>query len=82
MRVCDRKSLERFLNKELEEEDRLAFLYHLDDCPICWEWVYSAEKAKHPQYYKKPPKKSPALEKELARQVRASENQDEISEVA
>jgi hypothetical protein len=60
----------------------LNFFYHLDDCPTCWEEVYSAEKAKHPEFYKKPSKRAGALEKELRRIEQANEEQDEMSEVA
>jgi hypothetical protein len=82
MRVCDREALVRFLKKQLEEDDRLDFLFHLDSCPSCWEEVYSAEKATHPEYYKKPSSRSRVLEKELQRLERAGEEQDEIVEVA
>lgn len=82
MRVCDRESLVKFLNKQLEEDDRLDFLFHLDNCPSCWEQVYSAEKATHPQYYKKPPARSRVLEKELQRLERSGDQEEEIVEVA
>ncbi|MGW8181231.1 MAG: zf-HC2 domain-containing protein, partial [bacterium] len=48
MRVCDREVLVKFLDKKLEEDDRLDFLFHLDACPSCWEEVYNAEKKTHP----------------------------------
>lgn len=36
MRVCDRQTLVRFLRDQLEEDDRLDFLFHLDKCASCW----------------------------------------------
>ena len=82
MRVCNRQALVRFLNEQLEEDDILDFFYHLDDCPTCWEEVYNAEKGKHPEFYKKPSKRSKALEKELQKLEEVHEEQDEMSEVA
>jgi len=52
--LCNRKTLARFIQNQLDEDDRLDFLIHLDNCPNCWEAVYSASKASHPQYYKRP----------------------------
>ncbi|HON00265.1 MAG TPA: hypothetical protein PLM33_08440 [Acidobacteriota bacterium] len=54
MTNCNRKLLVGFLQNQLEEDDRLDFLIHLDLCPNCWEAVYSATKASHPHFYKKP----------------------------
>lgn len=56
--TCDRITLLRFLREQLEEDDRLDFLFHLDDCPNCWDAVYNATKAAHPHFYKRPPRKS------------------------
>lgn len=55
---CDRRRLGAFLDKRLDEDRRLEFLLHLDDCPRCWEAVYAASKAEHPHYYKSRPKKA------------------------
>jgi hypothetical protein len=52
--LCNRKILARFIQNQLDEDDRLDFLIHLDSCPNCWEAVYSASKASHPHYYKRP----------------------------
>jgi hypothetical protein len=82
MKVCDRQALKKFLKKKLDEDGRLDFFYHLDECPTCWEEVYNAEKAKHPEYYKKTTKRSKVLEKELRRLERVADEQDEMSEVA
>ena len=82
MRVCDREVLVKFLNKTIEEDDRLDFLFHLDACSSCWEEVYNAEKKTHPQYYKKPTKKSRAAVKELQLLGRAGQGEDDIEEVA
>jgi len=82
MRVCNRQTLVRFLGDQLEEDDRLDFLYHLDACASCWGEVYEAEKANHPHYYKKPPRRSQVLEKELEQLDRAGKTPDEYTEVA
>ena len=82
MKVCDRELVSRFLSQQLEEDERLNFLFHIDNCLSCWEEVYSAEKAKHPHYYKKPPKRSRTTEKELRLLERAGQEEEDMSEVA
>ncbi|HLV00019.1 MAG TPA: zf-HC2 domain-containing protein [Acidobacteriota bacterium] len=81
-RVCDRRLLSDFLTERLEEEELLDFLFHLDECPRCWEEVYSAKKAAHPHYYKTKTKKTRISERELARLNRSNTPDDEIFEVA
>ena len=81
MRVCDRQALVEFLKNRLEDDDRLDFLFHLDTCVSCWEEVYNATKSTHPHYYKKPPKVSQVLERELRKLDRAKREED-ITEVA
>jgi hypothetical protein len=80
--VCDKQALARYLDKKLEEEQQLEFLFHLDQCPDCWQEVYSATKASHPHFYKKPPRKSKLSEKELVRLHSEEEDKDEVFEVA
>ena len=82
MKVCDRDSVRKFLSKQLEEDDKLDFLFHLDNCLSCWEEVYSAEKAKHPHYYKKAPKRSRMMDKELRGLEQVGKEEDDMSEVA
>lgn len=49
---CDRQRLVGFLTNQLDVDDRLDFLGHLEACPRCWGEVYNARKAEHPHYYK------------------------------
>lgn len=81
-KYCNRAWLARFQAEELELDDRLEFLYHLDECPRCWEAVYSATKAKHPHYYKISARKMKLSEKELRRIEAASRSREEVFEVA
>lgn len=55
---CDRRYLAAYLAQRLDEDRRLEFLLHLDECPRCWEAVYAATKAEHPHYYKSRSKKA------------------------
>jgi hypothetical protein len=80
--VCDKQALASFLNKKLEEDQTLEFLFHLDRCSDCWQEVYSATKASHPHFYKKPPRKSTFSEKDLVRLHSDEEDTDEVFEVA
>jgi hypothetical protein len=82
MKVCDRDYVSRFLSKQLEEDDQLDFFYHLDNCLSCWEEVYNAEKAKHPHYYKKLPKRSRKIDNDLRRLEQVGKEEDDMSEVA
>ena len=82
MRVCDRRTLVDFLKDGLEDDDRLEFLFHLDTCTGCWEEVYNAAKSTHPHFYKKPPKVSQLLEKELRRLDKAEVEEEDFTEVA
>lgn len=49
---CKRERLVGFLTNQLEIDERLEFLSHLDLCGRCWDEVYNARKAEHPHYYK------------------------------
>lgn len=64
-RRCDRKLLAGYLKSQLDEEDTLTFLMHLDACPGCWEEVYSATKATHPHFYKSGPRKSKGSDRDI-----------------
>ena len=56
MTLCgDNKTLVNFLSDRLEPDDKLDFLFHLDSCNECWDKVYNAVKAQHPQYYRQSP---------------------------
>lgn len=80
--LCDRKTVHGFLSEQLPEDERLEFLFHLDECPNCWEAVYSGTKAAHPHFYKQPPKKSKFTEAELTKLAAGKERKEEIFEVA
>ncbi len=79
---CKREVLVSFLQNRLEEDDRLDFLMHLDSCPNCWEAVYSASKAAHPHYYKRPLKNSRSAKMDLPPMEPRDEEQEEVFEVA
>ena len=49
---CKRELLLGFLHGELDVDDCLEFLEHVENCTRCWGEVYNAEKNKHPHYYK------------------------------
>ena len=82
MFVCDRKIVRSFLNDQLQEDDRLEFLLHLDECPHCWEAVYAGTKATHPHFYKQPPKKAKFTDAELKKLEAGKDRKEEIFEVA
>lgn len=82
MFVCSGKTVRSFLSEQLEEDDRLAFLFHLDECPNCWEAVYNGTKANHPHFYKQPPKKAKFSESELNKLEFGKEEKEEVFEVA
>ena len=68
MSLCgDGKILVNFLSNRLEPEDKLDFLFHLDDCIECWEKVYNTVKAQHPQYYKRSSWRVKISDRELER---------------
>ena len=56
-KVCDKKLVGSFIADQLEDDDRLDFLFHLDECPDCWDEIYNATKANHPHFYKKATRK-------------------------
>ncbi len=76
--TCNRKLLSGYLADQLDLEERLDFLFHLDSCPRCWEEVYSATKARHPHYYKNSSRQLKMSERELKRLERT----EEVFEVA
>lgn len=83
---CDRILLAGFLRDQLEENDRLNFLFHLDDCTTCWDAVYDATKASHPHFYKRPTRRQaqqfvePDLDAEVTED--SKEESEEVFEVA
>ncbi len=65
IRTCDKEKLRGFLSNQLELDDRLEFLLHLDRCAACWNELYSATKAEHPHYYQTGSKRTKAVKKLL-----------------
>ena len=82
MTLCDRKIVRSFLTEQLQEDDRLDFLFHLDECPNCWEAVYNGTKATHPHFYKQPSKKSKFTDAEVRKLAAGKEQKEEVFEVA
>ncbi len=64
---CNRQRLIGFLTDQLEIDERLEFLAHLDGCGRCWDEIYSARKAEHPHYYKSGNRSVKISEKDLKR---------------
>ena len=64
-RSCDRAKLGSFLSDQLELDDRLEFLTHVESCADCWNELYSATKAQHPHYYQTGSKRTKAARKQL-----------------
>jgi len=65
IRTCDRAKLGAFLSDQLELDDRLEFLTHVESCAACWNELYSATKAQHPHYYQTGSKRTKAARKQL-----------------
>ena len=65
IQTCDRAKLGAFLSDQLELDDRLEFLIHLDRCAACWNELYSVTKAEHPHYYQTGSKRTKAVRKGL-----------------
>jgi hypothetical protein len=71
---CNRDLLLGYLAEDLELEEQLEFLLHVDSCNRCRREIYDARKAQHPHFYK-------ALTRKGKRRV-AADMDDEIFEVA
>lgn len=79
---CNRKQLDDFISGQLEVDDKLAVLYHLEECIECWEKVYDSTKAQHPHYYKSKSRRVKISERELVRLGETEREAQEIFEVA
>jgi hypothetical protein len=79
MSGCNREIIAGYLSDQLELEDKLDFLFHVDKCSHCWEEIYNATKALHPHYYKKGNSRQVKLSE---RELRVLEQADEVFEVA
>jgi hypothetical protein len=64
---CNRKQLAGFLSDQLEVDERLEFLVHVETCSRCWDEIYNARKSEHPHYYKTTARQVKITDKELQR---------------
>jgi len=81
--ICNRQAVTRFLRNELDLDEKLDFLDHLQECKQCWTEVYDARKNEHPHFYKKITRRLKVSEKELARlNGTTSSSEDKESEEA
>ena len=64
--ICNHQTVVRFLGDELDLDEKLDFLDHIQECKQCWTEVYNARKNEHPHYYKKTNRRLKVTEKELA----------------
>lgn len=84
--ICEESQIEGYLNNQLNDEDLLDFLIHLDECKSCREVLYAEMKGSHDHYYRK--KSSKKLEKEIRELSKieneegGSEDEEDITDVA
>jgi hypothetical protein len=71
---CNRDLLLGYLSEDLDLEEQLEFLLHVDSCNRCRREIYDARKAQHPHFYK-------ALTRKGRKRL-APDMDDEIFEVA
>ncbi len=71
---CNRDLLLGYLSEDLDLEEQLEFLLHVDSCNRCRREIYDARKAQHPHFYKPLTRKG--------RKRVAADVDDEIFEVA
>ncbi len=81
-KFCNREWLIRYLSDKLVLDEKLEYLFHLDECAHCWEAVYNATKAKHPHFYKMSARQLKLSEKELSSLESSESGQGEVFEVA
>ena len=75
--ICNRQTVVRFLCNELDLDEKLDFLDHLQECKQCWTEVYNARKNEHPHYYKKTTRRLKVTDKELAQLNGAASSEPE-----
>ena len=76
--TCNKRRIAQFMSGRIEVDDKLFFLFHLDECPHCWSEVYNAVKAQHSHYYKPSTRGAKLSAKELNR----IDFEDRVVEVA
>lgn len=64
---CKREYVVGFLSNQLDVDEQLEFLDHIEECVQCWEEIYNARKNEHPHYYKRTGRQVKISESELKR---------------
>ena len=80
--ICNRQTVVRFLCNELDLDEQLDFLDHIQECKLRWTEVYDARKNEHPHYYKKTTRRLKVTEKELAQFNGAASSEENENEEA
>jgi len=80
--ICNRQTVVGFLCNELDLDEKLDFLDHLQECKQCWTEVYNARKNEHPHYYKKTTRRLKVTEKELAQLDGTASSEEKETEEA
>ena len=52
MMRCNPKKLAKFVENKVKPEEKLDILFHLDNCPLCFNEIYRLKKLKGDKYYK------------------------------
>jgi len=63
MSNCKNPLVSGYLSRALNDDERLEFLLHVDECPSCWDKIYLATRDQHPHYYKATPRKNSSQRK-------------------
>ncbi len=64
---CKREQIVGFLRNQLDVDEKLEFLGHVEACVQCWEEIYNARKNEHPHYYKRTSRQVKITDSELKR---------------
>jgi Putative zinc-finger len=83
--TCNLNLMQAYLKNELNEDDLLDFLMHLDECEMCKAILYQSIKGTHDHFYRKAPNKR--LEKEMKEISKMNQDDfksdsDEMTDVA
>lgn len=62
---CNHERLVGFLSNQLDIEEKLDFLFHLEECGRCWDGLYVAVKAQHPHFYRSATRRVKISEREM-----------------
>ncbi len=78
---CNRQHIAGFLSNQLNVDEQLEFLEHIETCVQCWEEIYNARKNEHPHFYKRTSRQVKISESELKRiDTLNQENEDDESQ--